>query len=44
MMLTSRYQMWVGGGPQLHFFYNDAYRPTLGAKHPEALGRPTREL
>src|SRR5581483_4067202 len=44
MLLTSRYQMWMGWGPQLHFFYNDAYRPTLGAKHPDALGRPTREL
>ena len=44
MLLTSRYQMWMGWGPQLHFFYNDAYRPTLGSKHPESLGKPTREL
>ena len=42
MLLTSRYQMWLGWGPDLHFFYNDAYRPTLGVKHPHALGQPTR--
>ena len=31
--------MWMAWGPELTFFYNDAYRPmTLGAKHPWALG------
>ena len=25
MMLTSRYAMWMGWGPDLTFFYNDAY-------------------
>ena len=44
ILLTSRFEMWLGWGPQLHFFYNDAYRPTLGDKHPDALGMPTREL
>jgi signal transduction histidine kinase len=45
MMLTSRYAMWMGWGPQLTFFYNDAYaRMTLGVKHPWALGRPAREV
>jgi signal transduction histidine kinase len=44
MLLRSRYQMWLGWGPNLHFFYNDAYRPTLGAKHPKSLAAPTREL
>src|SRR5579871_2242864 len=44
MMLSSRYQMWMGWGPDLHFFYNDAYRPTLGAKHPWALAMPAREV
>jgi signal transduction histidine kinase len=44
MMLTSRYQMWMGWGPDLNFFYNDAYRPTLGAKHPASLAAPTRQL
>jgi PAS domain S-box-containing protein len=42
MLLTSRYQMWLGWGKDLHFFYNDAYRPTLGVKHPHALGAPAR--
>jgi len=42
MMLTSRFEMWLGWGPDLFFFYNDAYVPTLGAKHPQALGRPMR--
>jgi signal transduction histidine kinase/DNA-binding response OmpR family regulator len=45
LMLTSRYAMWLGWGPDLTFFYNDAYaRETLGSKHPWALGRPTREV
>jgi signal transduction histidine kinase len=44
MLLRSRYQMWLGWGANLHFFYNDAYRPTLGTKHPESLAAPTREL
>jgi signal transduction histidine kinase/DNA-binding response OmpR family regulator len=44
-MLTSRYAMWMGWGPQLAFFYNDAYaRMTLGSKHPWALGRPASEV
>jgi PAS domain S-box-containing protein len=44
MMLGSRFEMWLGWGPDLLFFYNDAYVPTLGIKHPSALGRPTREV
>ncbi len=45
MMLTSRYAMWLGWGPDLAFIYNDAYaRMTLGAKHPWALGKPAREV
>ncbi len=43
-MLTSRFEMWLGWGPDLAFFYNDAYKPTLGTKHPAALGRPMREV
>lgn len=42
MMLTSRFEMWLGWGEDLAFFYNDAYVPTLGMKHPDALARPTR--
>ena len=32
ILLTSRYAMWMGWGPELTFFYNDAYAPTLGVK------------
>ncbi len=38
IMLTSRYQMWMLWGPELTFFCNDAYRPTLGVKADWALG------
>jgi signal transduction histidine kinase len=45
VMLTSRYAMWVGWGPELAFLYNDAYaKMTLHGKHPWALDRPTREV
>jgi signal transduction histidine kinase/CheY-like chemotaxis protein len=45
VVLTSRFSMWMGWGPELRFFYNDAYRrDTLGVKHPWALGRPFREV
>src|ERR1700722_8469075 len=44
VMLTSRYAMWMGWGPDLTFFYNDAYGPTLGAKHPWAVGHPARQV
>jgi anti-anti-sigma factor len=45
ILLTSRFSMWMGWGPQLAFFYNDAYRrDTLRDKHPWALGRPAREV
>ncbi len=38
IMLTSRYAMWMLWGPELTFFCNDAYRPTLGVKGDWALG------
>ncbi len=44
IVLSSRYQMWMGWGPDLAFFYNDAYRPTLGVKQEWALGAPAREV
>ena len=44
ILLTSRFEMWLGWGPDVAFFYNDAYRPTLGRKHPAALAMPTRLL
>ncbi|PWW22066.1 anti-anti-sigma factor [Geodermatophilus normandii] len=42
--LSSRFPMLVWWGPQLIDFYNDAYLPTLGDKHPAALGRPAPEV
>ncbi|RZI87688.1 MAG: hybrid sensor histidine kinase/response regulator, partial [Variovorax sp.] len=44
ILLTSRFEMWLGWGPDIAFFYNDAYRPTLGIKHPAALAQPTQTL
>lgn len=45
ILISSRYSMWMGWGPDLIFFYNDAYaRQTLGKKHPWALGKPAREV
>lgn len=44
MLLTSKFEMWLGWGPDLCFFYNDAYLPTIGIKHPAMLGRPFREV
>jgi PAS domain S-box-containing protein len=44
IMLGSRYAMWMGWGEDFTFLYNDAYRPTLGIKHPHALGRSARDV
>lgn len=44
ILLSSKFEMWLGWGPDLHFFYNDAYIPTLGVKHPVMLGNPLREV
>jgi hypothetical protein len=39
ILLTSRFAMWAGWGPELSFFYNDAYRhDTLQTKHPVGAG------
>src|ERR687889_921290 len=45
ILLTSKFSMWMGWGPELTFLCNDAYRrDTLGAKYPWALGRPASEV
>jgi signal transduction histidine kinase/DNA-binding response OmpR family regulator len=44
ILLTSRFAMWMGWGDELTFLYNDSYAPTLGVKHPWALGKPAREV
>ena len=38
MMLDSRYAMWMAWGPDLTFFCNDAYLPTVGIKRDWCLG------
>ena len=44
ILLTSRYPMFIWWGEDLLNLYNDAYIPVLGARHPEALGRPASEV
>lgn len=39
-MLSSRLPMFLLWGTERIMLYNDAYAPILGARHPEALGRP----
>ncbi|MEH1100320.1 SpoIIE family protein phosphatase [Micromonospora sp. CPCC 205561] len=43
MMLASSAQIVMFWGEDEFAFYNDAYRPTIGGKHPDVLGRPARE-
>ena len=42
-MLVNRFPLLLWWGPQFCQLYNDAYRPILGTKHPQFLGRPTYE-
>src|SRR6202158_624740 len=42
ILLPSRAQIILFWGPDLVAIYNDAYRPVLGVKHPDALGQPAR--
>src|SRR4051794_17189934 len=40
ILLSSRHPMFIWWGPDLVQFYNDGYRPSLGAHmHPQALGQ-----
>ncbi len=43
IMLSSKFPMFLAWGPELTFFYNDAYIDVLGAKHP-ALGKPFQQI
>ncbi|WP_326824716.1 SpoIIE family protein phosphatase [Streptosporangium sp. NBC_01756] len=43
MALSSRMQIVLFWGPDYIAVYNDSYIPTIGAKHPAALGRPAVE-
>jgi PAS domain S-box-containing protein len=44
MSLNSAFPMFVAWGPDLRFFYNDAYAVILGAKHPAALAQPFQQI
>ncbi|MGH8597878.1 MAG: ATP-binding protein [Gammaproteobacteria bacterium] len=44
VMLDSRYAMWMAWGPQLTFFCNDAYLPTVGIKRDWVLGARSDEV
>jgi signal transduction histidine kinase/CheY-like chemotaxis protein len=42
-LLPNRFPLLLWWGPEFLQLYNDAYRPVLGTKHPQYLGRPVRE-
>nr|WP_314873785.1 ATP-binding protein [uncultured Pseudomonas sp.] len=42
-LLPAQAQIVLFWGPEYVALYNDAYTPTIGAKHPRALGRPAQE-
>jgi len=42
-LLANRFPLLLWWGPHYLSIYNDAYRPVLGNKHPEYLGRPVSE-
>ncbi|MDC0743156.1 ATP-binding response regulator [Polyangium mundeleinium] len=44
MILGARHPMFVWWGRELLGFYNDAYVPILGQRHPAALARPASEV
>ena len=44
VMLGSRFPMMLGWGPSMIQFYNDAYIPVLGVKHPSSLGAPVSQV
>lgn len=44
LLLCSRRANYILYGPSLTLIYNDVYIPMLGAKHPNALGRPYQEV
>jgi signal transduction histidine kinase/ActR/RegA family two-component response regulator len=43
LLLECKLPMYLAWGSELTQFYNDAYRPILGDKHTEALGRSARD-
>ncbi len=43
LLLANRFPTLLWWGPEYIQFYNDAYRPIPGAKHPNSLGQPAKE-
>jgi signal transduction histidine kinase len=43
LLLANRFPLLLWWGPEYVQFYNDAYRPIPGEKHPKSLGQPARE-
>ena len=44
LMLQSEFPMYVAWGKDLGFLYNEPYEQVLGAKHPDAMGRPFYDI
>ncbi|HEX8063596.1 MAG TPA: PAS domain-containing protein [Allosphingosinicella sp.] len=44
LLLSSKFPMFLAWGPELRFFYNDAYIDVLGDKHPAALGHAFEDI
>ena len=44
LLLSATQPMFMAWGSERTWFYNDAFTPILGRKHPQALGRPSREV
>jgi signal transduction histidine kinase len=43
LLLANRFPLLLWWGPEYVQFYNDAYRPIPGTKHPKSLGQPAKE-
>jgi signal transduction histidine kinase len=43
LLLANRFPILLWWGPEYVQFYNDAYRPIPGTKHPRSLGQPASE-
>ena len=43
ILLANRFPMLLWWGPEFTQVYNDAYRPLIGTRHPNAIGQPARE-
>ena len=43
LLLANRFPLLLWWGPEYVQFYNDAYRPIPGAKHPSSLGQPASQ-